>query len=129
MALILLCIDRFQNHRTLIMNSYLYIEKSSGSTRNISGRTLNTIFFYYLLWVSKFLTTLIFSGKSEAMCQFFNKRGYPVSFDSFERGTTVSNKLIDSQRYTRLRRITLINLCVVGRTWTKTANFLHLYFN
>ena len=30
------------------------------------------------------------------MCQFFNKRGYPVSFDSFERGTTVF-KQIDRQ--------------------------------
>ena len=54
------------------MNSYLYLEKSSGST----GKHFRALirFFYYLLWVSKFLTTLIFSKNQRQCASFFNKR-------------------------------------------------------
>ena len=44
-----------------------------------------------------------FSEKSEAMCQFFDKRGYPVSVVQL---TTVPNKSIDRQHYKRPRRRT-----------------------
>ena len=44
-----------------------------------------------------------FSEKSEAMCQFF----VAILSLLFKRATTVPNKLIDSQHYKRLRRITL----------------------
>ena len=47
-----------------------------------------------------------FPEKSEAMSQFFDIRGYPVSVVQW--ATTVPNKLINSQHYKRLRRKTLI---------------------
>ena len=56
------------------MNSYLYLEKSSGSTGKHFRADLNTIFFYYLLWVSKFLTTRIFPKNQRQCASFFNKR-------------------------------------------------------
>ena len=37
---------------------------------------LQTSFSDFVVYV---VTTLIFSEKSEAMCQFFDKRGHPVS--------------------------------------------------
>ena len=47
-----------------------------------------------------------FSEKSEAMCQFYHKRG--ILFLSFKRATTAPNKVIDSQQYKQLRRKILI---------------------
>ena len=47
-----------------------------------------------------------FSEKSEAMCQFYHKRG--ILFLSCKRATTAPNKLIDSQQYKQLRRKILI---------------------
>ena len=52
------------------MNSYLYIEKSSDSTGKHFRADLKYDFFYYLLWVSKFLTTLIFP-KNQRQCASF----------------------------------------------------------
>ena len=42
-----------------------------------------------------------FSSKSEEMCQFFEKRGYPVSV----RAIIAPNNLIDSQHYKRHKKI------------------------
>ena len=43
-----------------------------------------------------------FSLKSEEMCEFFDKRGYPASVVG--AGHIAPNKLIGSQHYKRLRR-------------------------
>ena len=47
-----------------------------------------------------------FSDKSEAMYQFFDKCGYPVSV--VQAGYHCAKKLIDSQDYEQLRKKTLI---------------------
>ena len=65
-----------------------------------------------------------FSEKSEAMCQFFDKRGYPVSV--VQAGHHRAQQ-IDTRHYNRLRRKTLIAFHSISH-FTLTTTQLDLTF-
>ena len=66
-----------------------------------------------------------FSDKSEAMYQFFDKCGYPVSV--VQAGYHRAQKLIDSQDYEQLRKKTLIEFHSLLH-FTLTTTQLNLSF-
>ena len=71
----------------------------------------NSIRYSQFLWLRRLCSEdPDFPLKSEEMCDFFHKRGYPTSFHRFKRAIIVPNKLIGSHYYKRHRRKKMIEL-------------------
>ena len=89
------------NYKLTYSHSYLLYSSSDPS------HVKNSIPFSQFLRIRRlFSDDSDFSEKSEAMCQFYHKRG--ILFLLFKRATTAPNKIIDSQQYKQLRRKILI---------------------